>query len=48
MAPAQIDQKPENAPLTESERIIVPRYLVPMAAPIPVADRALIGVERTG
>jgi hypothetical protein len=36
----QINQKPENAALTEGERIIVPRYLVPMAAPIPVGYAA--------
>jgi pimeloyl-ACP methyl ester carboxylesterase len=30
----QINRKPEDAPLTEGERIIVPRYLAPMAAPV--------------
>jgi hypothetical protein len=31
---AQINQKLENAPLTEGERIIVPRYLAPTAASV--------------
>ena len=35
---AQINRKPENATLTEGERIIVPRYLVPMGTPIPVVS----------
>jgi hypothetical protein len=39
----QINQKPENAPLTEGERIIVPRYLAPMAAPIPIVSYAPAG-----
>ena len=30
----QINRKPEDAPLTEGERIVVPRYLAPMAAPV--------------
>ena len=36
----QINQKPENETLTEGERIIVPRYLAPMGAPIPTVSYA--------
>ena len=36
----QINQKPENETLTEGERIIVPRYLAPIGAPIPTVSYA--------
>ncbi len=36
----QINQKLENEPLTEGERIIVPRYLAPMRAPSPAVSYA--------
>jgi hypothetical protein len=36
----QVNKLSEAAALTKGERIIVPRYLIPMAAPIPVSSRA--------
>jgi hypothetical protein len=40
---AQVNQKSEQAALTKGERIIVPRYLVPRAAPRPVSSYASTG-----
>jgi hypothetical protein len=40
---AQVNQKSEQAALTKGERIIVPRYLVPRAAPRPVSSYAPTG-----
>ncbi len=42
-AVAQANRASEHAVLTEGERIIVPRYLVPMAAPKPVSSSAPAG-----
>jgi hypothetical protein len=36
----QVNKLSEAAALSKDERIIVPRYLIPMAAPIPVSSRA--------
>jgi hypothetical protein len=46
----QVNKLSEAAALTKGERIIVPRYLIPMAAPIPAcrAEQTLICGDARG